>query len=1120
MGPSTSNNVPAMLYTFGQKTIPTKAKVYAHTPGRDKKTATASPEDHDHNSAFAPGANMFIRNVAATLLAIGSLNTNAFAEVITVTRYPSTCSAIYTTGSRSITVIQSTITVVPVPYDDDSWNGGTPFVLEIEPDGLYNPLNSRDVPQRSWLTLNGNTSTNPLSAGQYQIRSGQLVSVNGSYLSTNLNVQSQPFAIAPSAGTISTTFTFKDGVLNWTSPRFTNGRAQFYKLPVGLIDNAQVLCKFIGPMEPGRSWTPIVLRAKPCDEVNPLSSTSSAPTGRVSVSTSITLGSMSTGPPNQYSSHGPPPYSSQQVSTSSSRSGPSISTPPPPYISSTTTSYILPSPTTPTAYPGPSSSSSSRGLSSASTPPAYTQTTSSSVSSSRSTSATVSSQGSSSSIASSSLTAYTRTSSSPMDSSSSSAGPPLYGSQTPSVTSSSSSSTSFSITFASSGSPIGPINPSYERTSSSSNSSTTSMSMSSSGARTSTSGSSTSSTGIVPPSYTPPSVTSSTTRSSSGPPSSTASSTGSSGSTSSTSASASMPPEYSVSTPPSSSSSSLSSSSSISSNSVTPTTSSSSSSSNSMPPTYPEASTTSSSSSSSSSSLRTSTPSGPTEYPASTTSSTTSTMVIPPFYTNSPQPCPEGNNSIYVNSAGNAYTIYCNMDSEPGTYDPPVSLDFTSCIQACDFDPQCGCVVNLNKDVCYFKPTPVSYVPGIGQLAVRIAGPPIYPGMSSSSSGSSSWSTSVSSPIVPWPTTTTTTTSTSSSSSGEMSISTSSPPSSSPSASSSSSSEVPDEYEPDTTTTTTTTTSTSSSSSSSSNIPTSTSSEVPEEYEQTTSSSSSSVLSTTSSEVPEEYEQTTSSSSSSVPSTTSSEVPDEYAQTTTTTTSTSSPAITTTTTTTSSSPSSTSATSTSSWRPYSEYLRLPSPTPCDFGGPPNVANDDDYCQVDLPFDMTLYGTTSRRTYPSTNGYIALNRGSQQFLAKQFPYPGVNFPDNVLAAFFDDLYMYGNLTTRQGTFYQIENSRITYEYYVARAPAQESIYHFTVAYDSLVPNVFTYRYYAVGDAAMGDTGTNGAVAFVGMQGMAANSEKRSATYSWRETKIEPGLMVVCDGNTNQCIGALP
>lgn len=215
---------------------------------------------------------MFVRNAAALFLTVGLLSKDALAELITITQYASTCSAIYTSGTRSttivqsatatrsVTVVQSTTTVVPVPYDDAAWNGGTPFVLEIQPDAGTDPLARRaDLAGRSWVSLDGSTSTNPSKAGQYYIRGGQLMSVNGSYVSTNLNVESQPFSFKISPGSISTTFTFKDGVLNWTSPRFTGGRARFCKSPVSLVDNAQVLCQFLGSAQQPQTCTPIRL---------------------------------------------------------------------------------------------------------------------------------------------------------------------------------------------------------------------------------------------------------------------------------------------------------------------------------------------------------------------------------------------------------------------------------------------------------------------------------------------------------------------------------------------------------------------------------------------------------------------------------------------------------------------------------------------------------------------------------------------------------------------------------------------------------------------------------------------------------------------------------------------
>jgi hypothetical protein len=99
--------------------------------------------------------------------------------------------------TRSVTIVQSTTTVVPIAYDDAAYNSGqAAFVLEIQPHAGTNPLARRaDLAGRSWVSLDGSTSSNPSVAGQYYIRGGQLLSINGSYVSTNLNVESGPFSI-------------------------------------------------------------------------------------------------------------------------------------------------------------------------------------------------------------------------------------------------------------------------------------------------------------------------------------------------------------------------------------------------------------------------------------------------------------------------------------------------------------------------------------------------------------------------------------------------------------------------------------------------------------------------------------------------------------------------------------------------------------------------------------------------------------------------------------------------------------------------------------------------------------------------------------------------------------
>ncbi|GAB7331807.1 hypothetical protein MBLNU13_g03762t1 [Cladosporium sp. NU13] len=1021
---------------------------------------------------------MFVRNAAALFLTVGLLSKDALAELITITQYASTCSAIYTSGTRSttiiqsatttrlVTVVQSTTTVVPVPYDDAAWNGGTPFVLEIQPDAGTDPLARRADPAgRSWVSLDGSTSTNPSEAGQYYIRGGQLLSVNGSYVSTNLNVESEGFSVKKSPGSISTTFTFKDGVLNWTSPRFTGGRARFCKSPVTLVDNAQVLCQFVGSAQQPQTCTPVRLVAKPCEEVHPLSSSSVAPTGTISLSSSMGMQSMSSGgPPDQYT---PPPYTTPGGSSSAV---PSASTPPAPYISS----------------------SPSRSLPQLSTPAAYTSAQSSSVPYSGSPSATTA-----------------RTSSSSPGASSSSAGPPVYGSQTPSPAPASRSlSSSSTISFASSGSPIGPINPPvYGSTSSDSSALSSSVSISSGGIRSSATSTSSASSSGQPPVY--PSQTTSLSVLESGIPSSSvllsSSSLVSRSSSISFVSSESRPPVY---TPPAVTPSSTASSTASSSLSIfTPQYPSQSS-----PVVSPVGSSTSVSSSSRlSSSIVAS--SSTLQVPSS------SSFQSPPIYTGAPpQPCPQGNNSVYVNAAGNVYTIYCNIDSSPASYQEPLILDFTACIQRCDFDPQCGAVSHtgtVGGNRCYLKPTPQIYVPGTTNMAVRLAGDPSYPGVSSSVSGVSSssqvppvYGSTSSSSVVQSPVSSSVLSSASSSmASSSMSSSISSSMVSNSMMSSISSSEVPSQYQGPTTTTTTTTTSSSSSS------------EVPVPYGSTTSSSVSS-SSSSSVQIPDEYEQTTTTSTSS----SSSEVPDQYEQTTTTTTtsSTSSPAPTTTTTTTPTSSSrSSSSSAASSTIPYSSYLVLPSPTPCDFGDPPDYDEDDSYCEVDLPFSIQLYGNSFTRTFASSNGYIGLNRGSSQFQVNPFPYSGI--PENTIAPFFDDLFLYGRKQPRQGIYYQIDGGKVTFEWYVGRsAQAQpdkdrlsQSIYHFTMAYDSALPNTFVYTYYAVGKTSQDDGGVNGAYAAVGFQGLDGSGASRGTTYSIRNAQITPGTQISCSGTSNEC-----
>ena len=158
-----------------------------------------------------------------------------------------------------MTVVQSTVTVEPLPWTDSAANDGTPFVIQVHGASL-STKRQEQVP--SWLTANGNTTTDGSKATRYLIRDGQLSSANGgSYLSTTANVPYGPMALSSNLGTISITFSIKGGALNWTNSAFVDGVARFFKTPANAVNNVEILARFNGPID--SAWTPVLLFAVP-----------------------------------------------------------------------------------------------------------------------------------------------------------------------------------------------------------------------------------------------------------------------------------------------------------------------------------------------------------------------------------------------------------------------------------------------------------------------------------------------------------------------------------------------------------------------------------------------------------------------------------------------------------------------------------------------------------------------------------------------------------------------------------------------------------------------------------------------------------------------------------------
>ncbi|PNS21330.1 Chitin deacetylase [Sphaceloma murrayae] len=241
-------------------------------------------------------------------------------QTITVTT--KICSTSPTSSrSTTTTTVSSVVPVYPVEWNDQIANGGVPFVIRIElrdPSG-YQDQSSYAAP--SWLLPNGNTTTTPARAGQYRLLNGQLASVDGQYVSSEVGTSVEPLAVSSTVRAISRTFQSANGSLVWRNGNFTNGYAQFYKLPPNLLENARILAKLVGPMEPERSWSAVRLAAEPVpSDVQPSGGYQSYPYGQ-STRSSTVLSSVATGAPPAYT--GSPYQPGQSSSPASGSASPS-----------------------------------------------------------------------------------------------------------------------------------------------------------------------------------------------------------------------------------------------------------------------------------------------------------------------------------------------------------------------------------------------------------------------------------------------------------------------------------------------------------------------------------------------------------------------------------------------------------------------------------------------------------------------------------------------------------------------------------------------------------------------------------------------------------------------------
>ncbi|EME77747.1 uncharacterized protein MYCFIDRAFT_84845, partial [Pseudocercospora fijiensis CIRAD86] len=167
-------------------------------------------------------------NKPALGLAIAALPFAVLSELVTVTEYPSSCSAIYTSGSGSSAVI-STVTVSPTPFSDAAINNGAAFAVEIQPMGQS--AKKRQAESRTYLNAGGYTTTDPSEAVQYSINDGVLSATTGGSVTADQNDTSVPFAISTTLKSIRTRFFSQNLTLNWNNTAFEGGSAEFYMTP-------------------------------------------------------------------------------------------------------------------------------------------------------------------------------------------------------------------------------------------------------------------------------------------------------------------------------------------------------------------------------------------------------------------------------------------------------------------------------------------------------------------------------------------------------------------------------------------------------------------------------------------------------------------------------------------------------------------------------------------------------------------------------------------------------------------------------------------------------------------------------------------------------------------------
>ncbi|CAF4073163.1 unnamed protein product [Rotaria sp. Silwood2] len=139
----------------------------------------------------------------------------------------------------------------------------------------------------------------------------------------------------------------------------------------------------------------------------------------------------------------------------------------------------------------------------------------------------------------------------------------------------------------------------------------------------------------------------------------------------------------------------------------------------------------------------------------------------------------------------------------------------------------------------------------------------------------------------------------------------------------------------------------------------------------------------------------------------------------------------------------------------------------------NGSVDDKYFTISVPFNITLYNTTTTSITVTTNGVICLQSCSTTFTETALPTSA--FSGATILPYWDDLYIFAN--TSQGIYYDKQgntpNRTFIIEYYCSHYQQSTDYYNFQVVFFENMPGIVQFIYYEVTD--------EGASATVGIQG---------------------------------------